>query len=152
MLGHLANVFTACLRKGVFPKPWKKAMLVLIPKGPTIVPEEIKARPICLLDDVGKTLERVIADRINNWLEDDGARSLSRNQYGFRRARSTIDALLRVRELTQAVIDNDGFAIAVGLDIANAFNSIPWSVILSAMERKGIPDYLRKIVANYLYT
>jgi len=148
--GHLANLFTLCLRTGIFPTPWKRASLVLIPKGSPNVSSEIKARPICLLDDIGKTLERVIADRINRWLEEDKAHSLSPNQYGFRRARSTVDALFRVRELTQPAIDRAGFAIAIGLDISNAFNSIPWNIILKAMEQKGIPDYLCKIVASYL--
>jgi len=135
--GHLANLFTLCLRTGIFPSPWKRASLVLIPKGPLNVTREIKAQPICLLDDIGKTLERVIADRINRWLEEDEACSLSPNQYGFRRARSTVDALFRVKELTQPAIDRAGFAIAVGLDISNAFNSIPWNIILVAMEQKG---------------
>lgn len=124
--------------------------MVLIPKGLAIVPEEIKARPICLLDDVGKILEKVIADRINGWLDDDETRSLSVNQYGFRRARSTVDALFRLQELTQPVIDENGFAVAIGLDIDNAFNSMPWSVILSVMERRGFSVYLRKIVTSYL--
>jgi len=125
-------------------------MLVLIPKGPVKIPEEIKARPICLLDEIGKTFERIIAYRINRWLEDNEDCSLSSNQYGFRRARSTVDALFRVRELTRIAVDGNGFAIAVGLDIVNAFNSIPWSVILDAMEQKRIPGYLRRIVAGYL--
>jgi len=48
------------------------------------------------------------------------------------------------------MINENGFAIAVGLDIANAFNSVLWSVILSAMEEKNIPVYLRRIVSSYL--
>lgn len=103
-----------------------------------------------MLDELGKSLERIIAFKINRWLDDNDDCSLSRNQYGFRRARSTVDALFRVRELTQSGMDGNGFAIAVGLDIANAFNSIPWNVILAAMEQKCIPNYLRRIVASYL--
>lgn len=150
ILRHLANLFTSCLRQGVFPKPWKRAMLVLIPKGSTSVPEEVKARPICLLDDIGKTLERIIADRIGCWLEGNEVSSLSCNQFGFRRAKSTVDALLKVHELVLPAVEGNEFAIAVGLDISNAFNSMPWGVILTAMEQKGLPDYLRKIVADYL--
>jgi len=44
----MANMFTLCLREGVFPKMWKRAALVLIPKGPGGSSEVIKARPICL--------------------------------------------------------------------------------------------------------
>lgn len=75
---------------------------------------------------------------------------LSDDQFGFRVNKSTVDVLIRVRNLTSNVVTEGGVAIAVGLDITNAFNSIPWSVILSAMEKKGIPAYLRRSVGDYL--
>ncbi|KMQ91059.1 reverse transcriptase [Lasius niger] len=150
ILGHVANLFTLCLRRGYFSEIWRRVILVLIPKGPRGVSGEIKARPICLLDELGKTFERVIAQRINFWLENNEEHSLSENQYGFRRARSTVDALLRVRELTREMVGRGGYAIAMGLDISNAFNSVPWGTILAALEHKEIPVYLRAIVASYL--
>lgn len=62
---RLADVFTRCL-SGVFPAQWKRTKLVLIPKGGSFlrlvnggIP---KARPICLLDKVGKIFERIIVD------------------------------------------------------------------------------------------
>lgn len=123
ILCHVAEVFTLCMRQGVFPAPWKRALLVLIPKGSSGDLGEIKARPICLLDKLSKTLERVIADRINRCLEENEAYSLSDNQFGFRKNRSTLDAHRKVREYTQPGIDHSGFAIAVGIDIANAFKA-----------------------------
>lgn len=63
VLYHLASLFTSCLRTGIFPRSWKRAILVLIPKGTgAITPNEsVKARPICLLDDVSKVLESYFA-------------------------------------------------------------------------------------------
>lgn len=90
-LGHIASILTACLKEGVFLERWKKAILVLIPKVPGGgVSGEIKACPICLLDELGKTLERVIANRINDWLENNEQFSLSSNQYGFQKNRRSI--------------------------------------------------------------
>lgn len=146
---HLANIFTLCFKHSVFPEVWKKANLVLLPKlGGS--PGSIKARPICLLDEMGKILERIIAMKINQWLDNNEEFSLSDNQYGFRKGRSTVDALFRVCSYVKPCIGNNGYAIAVGLDIANAFNSVPWETILVALERKHIPIYLRKIIASYL--
>lgn len=150
MLGHLAGLFTLCLKSGSFPDSWKNAILVLIPKGTKSTPENVKARPICLLNEIGKIFERVVANRINSWMDEDEARSLSPNQFGFRRAKSTVDAINKVRALTQTVIDSNGYAIAVGIDIANAFNSIPWVQISAAMENKGFPVYLCDIIKSYL--
>lgn len=110
----------------------------------------MKARPICLLDEIGKTFERVIASRLNRWMDENPPFSLSENQFGFRRQRSTIDALLQVGRITRKVVNRNGFVVVVGLDVCNAFNSIPFDKILSAMRDKEFPLYLRRIVADYL--
>ncbi|KAG5897658.1 hypothetical protein JTB14_024487 [Gonioctena quinquepunctata] len=46
---------------------------------------------MCLLDSLGKMAEHIIKHRLEQELEDKNG--LSRRQFGFRRRRSTIDAL-----------------------------------------------------------
>lgn len=47
---------------------------------------------------------------------------------------------------------NEGrYTVAVSLDISNAFNSLPWPVINVSLAERGIPRYLRRIIASYLY-
>lgn len=150
IMDQVAGLFTLCLREGIFPRAWKRALLVLIPKGPFGLSDDIKARPICLLDELGKMFERIIADRLNQWLDGNPQSQLSDYQFGFRKNRSTVDALIYVRDFVKGVVDEGGVAIAVSLDIANAFNSIPWNVILSVMEERIFPAYLRRIVGDYL--
>lgn len=65
MMEKIAECYTACLRSGTFPRLWKRARLVLIPKVVTPEGEAPKIRPICLLMDIAKLLERIIASRIN---------------------------------------------------------------------------------------
>lgn len=91
--------------------------------------------------------EKIIDNRIRNILEDTYA--LAECQFGFRKKRSTVDALdhlLRIR-------DDSGKRRRNGiltLDIKNAFNSAPWPDILNALRGKGIPLYLCRIVDSYL--
>ncbi|XP_070160599.1 uncharacterized protein [Polyergus mexicanus] len=61
---RLRRLFNSCLREGIFPPAWVRARLVLIPKGgkPSNAPSAY--RPICLLDEAGKLLERVLANRL----------------------------------------------------------------------------------------
>jgi len=40
--------------------------------------------------------------------------------------------------------------LVVGLDTANAFNSLPWSVIQNALSEKGVPRYLERVLHSYL--
>lgn len=151
MVSLMAKGYTRCLKEGVFPKNWKKATLVLIPKpGGDSAPGITKARPICLLSELGKTLERVIVERLLGWMRDNPVYELAETQFGFRKGKSTCDALILVKRIIKAKTEAGGVTIAVSLDIKNAFNSIPWDRIIIAMERKGFPMYLRNIIRSYL--
>lgn len=66
IVSKITDCFNKCLEEGRFPKEWKRAVLVLIPKG-TLDISEPKVCPICLLNEMGKALERVLAQRIEDW-------------------------------------------------------------------------------------
>lgn len=146
---RIRSLLTRCLREGRFPQVWKRANLVLLRKEgkPPGLPSSF--RPICLLDELGKLLERIIASRIYRHLEDRGP-NLHSHQFGFRRGLSTNDAILRVKEFVGEVVQGGGVVLAVSLDIVNAFNSLPWHHIGTALVRHDIPAYLKRILGDYL--
>lgn len=111
----------------------------------------LSARPICLLNDVPKIFERVILDRMLAHMDAEPRSRLSGRQFGFREGRSTVDALRWVVEYVRRIVGRDHFAIAIGLDISNAFNSLPWRAIRWALARKGFPAYLRRVLDSYLH-
>lgn len=59
------------------------------------------------------------------WVSKNLRAALFENQYGFRRGKSTCDALFRIRAEIQRAVGKGGVAIAVSIDIASAFNSLP---------------------------
>lgn len=146
---RLQNLYTACLRESCFPQRWKTARLVLLQKEGRPANSPSAYRPICLLDEAGKMLERIIASRLKTHLSTIGP-DLADSQFGFRTGRSTVDAILRVRSLIQPTVEGGGVAVAVSLDIANAFNSLPWQCIRDALKYHKVPCYLRRIIADYL--
>lgn len=103
-----------------------------------------KARPICLLNEIAKAFERIIANRIFDWLLENPDSDFSPNQFEFRKGLSTCDALSKFKEITSSIVERGGYAIAVSLDIKNAFNSMPWKVVRRALEIKSFPLYIRK--------
>lgn len=151
MILKLGECYTACLREGTFPKAWKRAGLVLIPKiRGNDTEEPVKARPICLLSVTGKIFERVIAGRIMKWMMDNPRFDLSANQFGFRPGRSTCDALLKFRSIIEEAVANGKVVVAISLDVANAFNSMPFHQIIRVLIRNEFPGYLIEIIKNYL--
>lgn len=150
LLKSIRELYSYCLREGSFPKTWKKAKLVMIPKEDRPVDGIPKVCPICLLNNIGKNFEHIIMYRLREVMNDNALAALSARQFGFCEGKSTIDALQFVITLVRAAFDRVEYVIAVSLDIRNAFNSLPWSVINEAMVRKRFPVYLCRIIAGYL--
>ncbi|GIX78259.1 uncharacterized protein CEXT_4821 [Caerostris extrusa] len=109
------------LSTGHFPHIWKWARIVLIPKEGRALNHQQDFRPICILPCWGKVLDNVITERLAYHLES--GKLLLDLQYGFRKQRSTINALQHIKDfihsarnrfkITWRVFDNDvrGFAI-----------------------------------------
>jgi hypothetical protein len=146
---QLRSLYNACLASGNFPDTWKVGRLVLLQK-PGKPPNTPSAyRPIVLLDEAGKLLERIVAARIVHHLTNNGP-NLAESQHGFREGRSTIDAIMSVRAFSDEEVNRGGVVVAVSLDISNAFNTLPFSCIEEALKYHRLPVYLRQFVGNYL--
>lgn len=142
---HILNVMNDILKKQTFPKEWKKAHVVLLPKG-SIEEENPKFRTICLLDCAGKLLEYMIKARLEQELEEKGG--LSETQFGFRKGKSTVDAALQMANSTS---DNrTRYSVLITVDVANAFNTATWSKIICRLKTLRISTYLSNIIESYL--
>ncbi|CAB0044541.1 unnamed protein product, partial [Trichogramma brassicae] len=148
------RVYTTCLETGVFSSSWKRLRLFLLPKPGKPPDEPSSFRPLCMLDTAGKILERIICDRLKVFTERPGG--LSERQYGFRKGRSTIDAIEDVISTVREAIagkrwyrGTKKYCAMVTLDVRNAFNSARWDNILAALRRLLVPDYLLRIIASY---
>lgn len=148
----LLEVFNACLNQKLFPEQWKIQKLTLLRKGDKPLDSVSSYRPICLLDTLGKILERLLVQRLEEHLEAEGG--LSHYQYGFRKGRSTVDAITRVidtaKSVKQGKRQQKNFCALITLDIQNAFNTVRWEVVMTALELKKVPRYLRDIIGSYL--
>ena len=148
------GVIQACLVEGTVPIIWKKQKLVLLPK-PGKQPGEASARrPICLLDTFGKMLESAIQNRLTTVTE--GANGLSEDQFGFRKERSTLDAIKKVAGMAKEAICGKRwkggtmkYCAIITLDIKNAFNSANWGHIMNALQEMEVPWYLLRIIGSY---
>jgi hypothetical protein len=94
-------------------------------------------------------MERVVASRITEHMTSVGP-DVSYSQFGFRPGRSTVGAIRRLRSRVDRAVARGRVVLAISLDIANAFNSLPWSKIREGLARKRIPPYLEAAVGAYL--
>lgn len=147
-------LMNSCLRHGTFPTLFKKQRLVLLPKDKKPLDDPSSYRPLCMINTTGKLLESIICKRLEECVE--AAAGLSDNQFGFRKSRSTVDAIRVVLETASDAIKGKKwkngtkeYCVVVTLDVKNAFNTANWEIILNALSRLCIPQYLLAIVKDY---
>lgn len=131
---------------------WKRQKLVLIPKLVKSLSDPSSFRPIRLLDALGKLLERIILNRLQEYAEAE--RGLSSNQFGFRKNRSTLDAITMVTNRARTAILNSSkvgrYYAVTTIDVKNAFNSASWEAINRELGNMGASDQICKMVRSYL--
>jgi len=146
------SLFNRCFSDGCFPVSWKRGRLALIPKPGKPLENPSSYRPICLLDNCGKLLEKVVVSRLREYLQGTG--TMADNQYGFRPGRSTLDALGRLQRIVQNAtsghVNHHKLVSMLTLDVKNAFNSAPWEAILVAARAKNVPNDLIRLLEAYL--
>lgn len=127
----------------------KKAYLVLIKKPQKIEEREPSSyRLICLIDEIAKLLERIIDYRLAKQI--NAQEGISKRQFGFLLQKTTVDAIIRIRDITIKAKKHLRPCALLGLDVSNAFNSLDWKSILRALDRYRLPEYLRNMVRGYL--
>ncbi|XP_070142229.1 uncharacterized protein [Drosophila kikkawai] len=84
------------------------------------------------------------------------AGGLSTEQYGFRKGRSTMDAITKVVKTAREAIAGSrwkggtkSYCLVVTLDIRNAFNTADWGRTLESLRMFNIPSYLLNVALSY---
>jgi hypothetical protein len=83
-LVHLTYLFSHCFRLSHFPKPWKKAKFITLPKPGKDPKFPQNLCPISLLSKTGKLFEKVILKIVQKQIEERGL--LNASQFVFRSA------------------------------------------------------------------
>lgn len=132
------------LKKQDFLDTWKVARVVLLPKEGKDPSLSSSYRPICLLNTIGKLYERLIVNRLEAELEEK--QLISHGQHDFRRGRSTMSAIMEVKEKVKR--GKSRWCVVVTVDIRNAFNTARWDQIINSLIEGGISSYSIRCVEN----
>lgn len=100
-----------------------------------------------MLDAAGKFFEKILDNILKSICEEKDL--LTHKQYGFKRGKSTIDAITRVMQIVKLGAETKTMVGILTLDVKNAFNSTPWQIISQTLRDKCVPQYLCRILESY---
>ena len=143
----LTSLYNRLLKHNHFPDIYKYSHVIpLFKKGERYLPSNY--RPVALLSNVGKCMERMIFKRIYNFLSANNL--LYKYQSGFVPGHSTTHQLIVIYHHVCQAFDNNQFSCMVSLDISKAFDRV-WHVgLLHKLEQHGISGDLLRWISSYL--
>merc|ERR1739842_6383 len=114
---HLINLF---VQQGYFPDNLKLGCITPIFKNGD--KKKIKNyRPVCSLSPLSKIIEKVINNRMVDFLDDHEI--ISKTQFGFRKKNGTETALMNYIDHLQNELNNSKYAVSVFMDLSKAFDT-----------------------------
>ena len=143
----LTKLFNDCLLNAVFPDELKVAkVLPLFKSGDRNAISNY--RPISILPIFSKIFEKLIQSRLCSFFEKEGV--LFEGQFGFRRGRSTIQALNTSISNVLKNIDKHDNTIGIFVDYSKAFDTIRHSILLEKLYHYGIRGSAHDLLSSYL--
>lgn len=144
----LAFIFTQCIKIGYFPKKYKKAIVIMLPK-----PKKDKSlvknfRPVSLLSCVGKLLERIMKTRLINHFNKEEL--LNKYQYGFMPGKSTSEHIFRLSQDIHNSFKKNQFTIAAFLDIEGAFDTVFIPGLIYKLYKYRLPNNIINFLTSFI--
>lgn len=105
-------------------------------------------RPISLLSQFSKILEKLFVKRLDNYIELNNI--LTEQQFGFRADRSTTMAVINLVENITQAINKKQYTVGIFLDLQKAFDTIDHNILLHKLQKYGFRGIAHSWVENYL--
>ena len=147
LIDPLVSIINMSLSEGIFPNLLKEARVC-----PTYKKDEVTKcenyRPISLLSNISKLFERVMYNRLEEFLKSSEV--FYKCQFGFRKHYSTNLALISIVEKIRDALAKNMYTCGVFIDLEKAFDTINHQILLSKLYHYGIRGIANKWLSSYL--
>jgi len=147
ILNQLKHIFNCSLNKGIVPQQLKIAKIIPILKSgdPRL---QDNYRPIALLSNFSKIIEKIVFLRLFSYLDDNNL--LSKHQFGFRPAHSTVHPMILLSNFVSKAFNEKKHAIAIFCDLRKAFDTVDHNILIKKLYGLGIKGMALQWFKNYL--
>ena len=146
----IKDIVNLSLSSGQFPSQLKSAIVQPLLKKSTLDPEIYKNfRPVSNLSYISKVIEKVIAARLLQHMQEYGM--LDKMQSAYRSGHSTETAFLRVQSDVVCSVDKGQDVFLIIFDLSEAFDTADHGILLSFLEHHfGVKGTTLDLFRSYL--
>ena len=132
---QLSQIINDSFQNGIFPDKLKIAKVIpIFKKGDAT--KDSNYRPISLLSVFSKIFEKLMHQRLYNFLELHDI--LFQMQFGFRNGHSTDHALISLSERIKSTVDSNRVGCGIFIDLQKAFDTVNHNILLQKLNHYGI--------------
>ena len=146
----ITNLFNNSFAHSIIPQEWKCALIFPILKPAKDPTDPESRRPISVLSNIGKLMEKVLYNRLNYFIERNNL--LSSSQGGFRKKMSTYDQIARVESSIRWAIASKQICLMVLIDLSKAYDLVWHLGLLHKLQEIGIKGktllWMREFLSN----
>ena len=146
---QLAELFNLSFMTGVFSLVLKTAKVVPVFKKDSKL-DYSNYRPISLLSNVEKILEKLMYNRLYTFLNSNNI--IYSLQFGFRQQYSTSQALVNITENIRKALDGGNIGCGIFVDLQKAFDTVDHQILLTKLNHYGIcgvsNDWFKSYLSN----
>ena len=143
----MLSMWTESLKCGIVPTFYKKQVIApVFKKGSRATAENY--RPISLTAHEVKVFERVLRNRIVDFLEDNSL--ISCKQHGFRKGKSCLTQLLKHYDNILSNLLQNNETDTIFLDFSKAFDKVDHQVLLQKVKNLGICGNVYAWIEDFL--
>ena len=105
-------------------------------------------RPISVLSCFSKILERIMYNRVYNYLNDNNL--LFHKQFGFWKGHSTDHALIKLIDSIRDSFNQNKYTLGVFIDWSKAFDAVDHNILIDKLNSYGVNNNSLKWFSSYI--
>ena len=145
---YLLQFYNHLWIKNLFPKEWRKAIIIPIQKPGKDPSNKNNYRPISLTSCMCKLLEKMVNARLTWHIRKE--KMLSPTQFGSQINRSTIDSLSHLEDYVRRGFERKQITIALFFDIQKAYDTTWRYSILKTLYVNNFKGHLPLFIKNFM--